>query len=858
MGGGSSTTETALSGVQVQTSLLGVPIPIGWGRTRASCNLVDYAGFKAIPKTTKTGGKGGSSSSTTYTYTASPIMVPCEGPIIGVRTVYKDSSVFTNGGTTALAQAGLSLALGTLTQAPWGYLTSLFPTHAIGYSQLAYVYAQDYALGSGASLSNHGFEIDFAIQFGPNGDADPNDIANDFLTNTGYGVTGWGANMIGNWADWSLYCRAANLLLSPLLDTATTGSDFMARLAIQSNSEFFWSEGVLKCKPYGDAVETGNSLTWTPNLTPIYDLDETAFLDEVHHEIVDQSDAYNSVQIEFLDRSNQYQPGIQPADDLDDILTFGLRKQDAQQMHDICDAAIAKKAATLWLQRVLYVRDRYHFRLPEDFAAIEPMDYVTLTTTVDGLLLNRKLVLIKEIEEDAGGNLTYMAEAVPGQTANAAVYPAHTSVGYQPNVDIDPGNVAAPYLFNAPAALATQSHEVWAAVAGGVNWGGCNVWLSVDNVTYSQIGTIHGPARYGTLTAALASGASIDTTNTLSVDLTTSLGILGAATHAEADAAASLCLVDGELLSYADLAVTSANHFNLTYLRRGQRGSSPAAHSSGATFVRLDDGIFKFAYPDNNVGATFYVKFVSFNLYGRASQQLSAVTAYTIGLAVSASIPSTSTGLALATGGSTWTGATINLICTASTLATSYQFKIYNGAGTTLIRTITSSTPSASYTSIMATADGIARSYQVSVTAVSGAGPSAESSKISITNAAPAAVASPAATGGATTGSLACTASTDPDLEGYIVFYGAATGFDPATAGGIAVNGVQPVSIFGLAAATYYCKIAAYDAWTANPGQLNLSTELSFVISTGGGSTPTGGGTGGGGYKGSGSGLALP
>ena len=61
MAGSFHTTETALAGVQVQTSLLGEPIPIGWGRAKLSCNLIDYVGFKAIAATTKTGGKAGCS-----------------------------------------------------------------------------------------------------------------------------------------------------------------------------------------------------------------------------------------------------------------------------------------------------------------------------------------------------------------------------------------------------------------------------------------------------------------------------------------------------------------------------------------------------------------------------------------------------------------------------------------------------------------------------------------------------------------------------------------------------------------------------------------------------------------------------
>ena len=40
-------------------------------------------------------------------------------------------------------------------------------------------------------------------------------------------------------------------------------------------------------------------------------------------------------------------------------------------------------------------------------------------------------------------------------------------------------------------------------------------------------------------------------------------------------------------------------------------------------------------------------------------------------------------------------------------------------------------------------------------------------------------------------------------------------------------------------------KALAIDGWTANPTLLNLSSEISFTIATGGGSTPSGGGTGG-------------
>jgi hypothetical protein len=845
MGGSSHTTETRLSGLQIQTSLLGQPIPIGWGRTRLSCNLIEYVAFKAIPQTTKQGGKGGSSTNTTYTYTASIILALCEGTIIGVRTVYKDSSIFKLNSPktgTALAQAGLSLATGTLTQAPWGYMTSNFPARALGYSQTAYVYAQDYALGSGATLSNHGFEVDFAIQFGPNGDALPTDVVTDFLTNAAYGVTGWGAGLLGNWADIALYTKANNLLLSPVLDQSTTGADFLKRIAQQTNTEFFWSEGVLKWKTYGDAAVTGNSVTWTPNLTPVFALNEDDFLDEVHLEIVDQTDAYNYVQVEYFDRTNQYQPSVAVAQDLDNIITYGLRKRDPEQFHDICDATIAQQVVQLRLQQCLYLRDIYTFTLPEDFIAIEPMDYLSLTTQVDGMVLTNQLVIVQSIDEDATGNLTIMAKGLPGQHGSTPTYTSHISQGFQPSVDADPGNVAVPYLFNAPSSLITTTGlEVWCAVAGvSTNWGGANVWISVDGTSYSQVGTLAGPARYGTLSASLASHADPDSANTMAVDLTISGGALASVTTAEADAGASLCYVAGELISYGTATLTSAAHYGLTYLRRGQRGSVPAAHASGTTFVRLDGGVFKFAYPTANAGSTIYVKFQSFNIYGRAMQDISTLTAYTVSPASLSSFPDAATGLALVGGGSTWTGATLSVSCDASARATGYQFNFYKSDGVTMVRSIVSPTPFASYTSSMALADGALREYKISVAASNAAGSSATSAQLDVTNAAPAAVTSPAIAGGTVTAVASCTASTDPDLAGYIVFYSATSGFSPATAGAIVQSGGTTINIYGLAAGTYYGLVAAYDPWSTNPAGLNLSSQISFTISTGGGSSPTG------------------
>ncbi len=163
------------------------------------------------------------------------------------------------------------------------------------------------------------------------------------------------------------------------------------------------------------------------------------------------------------------------------------------------------------------------------------------------------------------------------------------------------------------------------------NWGGANVWLSTDGNTYTQAGQILGPSRQGYLTAALPApgGSNPDTVNTLSVNLAESGGTLSSGTAVDAQNGVTLCLVDNELLSYETATLTSANAYNLTTLYRGVDGTSPAAHSIGAPFVRVDDTIFQYALPASFIGVTIYVKLQSFNVFGQAIEDLAECQVFT-------------------------------------------------------------------------------------------------------------------------------------------------------------------------------------------------------------------------------------
>jgi hypothetical protein len=107
-----------------------------------------------------------------------------------------------------------------------------------------------------------------------------------------------------------------------------------------------------------------------------------------------------------------------------------------------------------------------------------------------------------------------------------------------------------------------------------------------------------------------------------------SAGVLATATALDAQLANTLCIVDGELVSYQTSTLVSANTYALTTIYRGLYGTAPAAHSSAAPFARLDGVIFKYGLPSQYVGRPIYIKLQSFNVFGSGVQDLSTCAAY--------------------------------------------------------------------------------------------------------------------------------------------------------------------------------------------------------------------------------------
>jgi len=635
--GNGASTPTKDVALRVQSSLQGKPIPILWGQTRIAGNLIWENDFRAIPASGAAGGKGGvfgAGSTTGYEYLVNIALAICEGPVASINSVWKDQAHQT------LQSLNLTTFLGTYTQTAWGLVSSLHPTEARNYRGLAYVAAGPLQLGSSSSIPNLNYEVKAAIADGIPGlpDADPSAVVTDFLTNAHYGLSA--SFPVGDLTVYSNYARAMGLVVSPALTSRTAASAFLRDLLDATNSEAVWSSGALKIVPYGDQDVSANGATYTAPFEPEYDLTEDDFLPGQSSDgpVVGvrkrQSDSLNQILVEFLDATSNYNPAIAEAKDDAAINDFGLRSAPTKSFHLFCNAAAAGVSASLLLGRQA-IRNEYTFTLGEEFVLLEPMDIVSLTDIDAGL--SRQWVRILDIQENADFSLTFTAEEYLAGTAHAPHYGMQANTGRVRDFNADPGSVNTPVIFE-PTGAMIPGPEVWLALSGaaGSVWGGAEVWYSWDNTSYAKAGTVIGPAITGVLAqtfatvAVAAAGPTVDQTNICHVDLSSSGGEL---TSSSLDATLmldQLCFVDGEFISFQNAKLVGTELYDLTYMVRGafDPENHIVSHAAGSPFTRVDDRIFRFPYTPDKIGATLYLKFLSFNLWGGGTQQLSDVGAY--------------------------------------------------------------------------------------------------------------------------------------------------------------------------------------------------------------------------------------
>jgi hypothetical protein len=108
---------------------------------------------------------------------------------------------------------------------------------------------------------------------------------------------------------------ANSFFISPVIDSQDSADSVMSKWLEAGMCAAYVSEGLLKLAPYGDTTQAGNGCTWTAPASYVVALDDSCFVakegtDPVTIKRSPAQDAYNSVQVQWDNRANQYSKEI--------------------------------------------------------------------------------------------------------------------------------------------------------------------------------------------------------------------------------------------------------------------------------------------------------------------------------------------------------------------------------------------------------------------------------------------------------------------------------------------------------------------------------------------------------------------
>lgn len=618
---GRTTTTRAnkISEFTVNTAEYGAVVPEIIGTVRTAGNVIYYDDFTAHEhRETHKAGKGGKSKqvSITYTYTVAVILGLCEGPISGIGKVWIGKNVH----NYPADDIQLTLFDGKENQQPWAYTQGKHPEKALPYPGLAYM-AGVIDLGDSGSMPSYNFEVKGRLlETGDGIDVNPADYIRYVLDKIGKKDM----QIIGL-DNYRKYCKEADLLISsPPDENAKAAREVVNEIAKLTNAYVFWSNDKLKIVPLADRP-VGN---WTPNKTVVYDLTADDFLPQTGGALVvykrkDSSAVYNQFPVEFINRANGYEKESVSYEFTEDIKNYGVRAASVTNAHYIYKKERAVKIAEQLARNNKYGRTQYTFKLDWSFCQLEVGDLVRLTDENSGIF--EQVAVVSGITEGTDGCLTVTALSRAQGDYSAAKYNIHAND--RPFIDYNKSAPdTLPIIFQPPADLTSDGLELWIAAKGKADgWGGCTVYVSDDNTNYRTVGQIAGSARCGKL---------INNITKDSTDIIVSCNDqLLSGTPQDAERKNTLCWIGGECLSYVTATLLSTGNYKLSGCIRGQYNTTPAAHSAGADFVRLDNAVLHLDFTKDDIGKKIYLKFCSYNIFGAGQQDLSEVKAYEYTLA---------------------------------------------------------------------------------------------------------------------------------------------------------------------------------------------------------------------------------
>jgi len=351
-----------------------------------------------------------------------------------------------------------------------------------------------------------------------------------------------------------------------------------------------------------------------------------------------------------------------------------------------------------------------------DYCRLEPTDPITVTDA-DGVTFRMRIVK----KNDSFPLLGF--EAVLDDVSILTSQEI-TSADYAPETTVDPPVNTYLTLLDIPILRdADDDAGFYVATKGdGTPYPGSAVFYSSDDVEYTRKATVLESAVFGMCTTTLGNWTGsrmFDEVNTVTVDVGS--GTLSSSTRAAVldNLSTNAILIGDEIIQFLTATLVSAGIYTLSRLLRGCRGTEWAmtGHAANERAVRLStDGLRRVLLQNNELGLSLYYKGVTL---GRA---LSSATAQQFTNTAIGRKPFSPIIFKAGRDSSNnitfeWqrrTRLAVRMIGSAGISAPlgedseAYEIDVYSNSGyTTIVRTISATTTSASYTAAQQTTDGL-------------------------------------------------------------------------------------------------------------------------------------------------------
>ncbi|MDX9689777.1 MAG: phage tail protein [Alphaproteobacteria bacterium] len=409
------------------------------------------------------------------------------------------------------------------------------------------------------------------------------------------------------------------------------------------------------------------------------------------------------IDLTHYDPDRDYQSNTQNAARAGNAVT--TRDQQTVEVSIVLSADEAAQVAEKTLTNAWVARTKANLNLPPKWLRLNPTDVIEVA-------LKEALLKLRLTQVNFGGNNIVACQAVfEDEIAYSSV--AKGASAALPSTIIPIATPIAGLVMDLPM-LRAEDDGLGLYYAFGIkSAGGASLYRSPDGVTWDIIGTGSEIPTYGWASNVLAaplSPWSWDETSKVQVSL--SAGTLDSKTTLEVLNWANVALLGNEIIQWRNATLLAANHYELSGLLRGRRGTEWAAggHAVGEKFVVLSSAsLYRMAMVATQIGQTTYYKALpsggDWDDAAQSSLKYNAASLRCFSPVHIAGIRDANGNLTLSWVRRTrWNGEWLDAIdIPLFEDGEAYQIDILNGDK--VVRTLTAATPMASYNAADQTAD---------------------------------------------------------------------------------------------------------------------------------------------------------